>query len=112
MLCEFCSREFVSRPQVKAPRACNNKRCQSERQKTNEKDWRNRNLGFYDRKYHAVQRALRLAAIKKILTEILKCLGTGRRMYGYPDVGPEFCKFLCKIFHSAGSRVVNKLWTS
>ena len=110
MDCEFCNREFSPRPQVKYPRACFERSCQAERQKTNEKDWRNRQDVIRPNSYDSLQRGLRTAAIKKIVAEILKCLGIGRRMSGFSDFGASSVDFFTQIFLNLGIRRTNKFW--
>ena len=110
MLCQFCNLEFNPRPQVKHPRACGSSLCQGERQRTNEKDWRNLQSKTGSGRYDAVQRGLRNSAIKAIVAEILKCLGIGRRITGLPEFRPELSGFFTKIFLGLGIREINKFW--
>ena len=62
--CEFCGASFCPRPQVKKPRACGRLGCQKKRQKSNELDWRNRNLTQSDPQYHRLRKLARLKQLK------------------------------------------------
>ena len=112
MECEFCNREFTPRPQVKHPRACFESSCQDARQRTNEKDWRNRQDEGGPDSYDSLQRSVRMAGIKEIVAEILKCLNVGRRMYKMSNFSPEAADLFVQIFLKLGIRKTNKFWTA
>ena len=112
MVCEFCSLEFGPRPQVKHPRACSAVRCQQQRQRSNENDWRDRQTDTGSGTYQAVQRESRKQAISRIIGEILRCLGVGRRLAGLSEFNAAARVFLDRIFLRLGIRVVNKFWSA
>jgi len=112
MVCEFCSLEFCPRPQVKHPRACSAITCQKQRQRSNENNWRDRQTDTGLGTYQAVQREHRKQAISRIIEEILRCLGVGRRLAGLSEFNDSARALLDRIFLRLGIRVVNKFWSA
>lgn len=110
--CEFCHRSYRARPQVKNPRACRDSACQSARQRSNEKDWLNRQGGVYDRQYHRHQKIGRLGRLKAFVDELLRCLDKGALLLGSGLNLDELSKEIRQIFFTLGIRRLNKFWKS
>ncbi len=109
--CEFCSTLFEPRPQTKNPRACNNNnnQCQRERQRANEREWREKNQSVYDSEYHEIQKDKRAKQIEEAYQLILKCLETGSTFLNQKTNFNEFMKIFYRIFFSLGVKRINKL---
>ena len=109
-ICSYCHKSFIPRSQVKNPKACSERKCQKRRQRDNEKDWRSRNKGLYDHRYHAIQKRKRLEELKQKAQRILKALEVGGRFLGenlrFEVVERFFFQFLIEL----GVRQANKLW--
>jgi hypothetical protein len=110
--CEFCATSFTPRTQTKSPRACGKNECQKKRQKLNEHEWRQKNKGLYDKKYHQVKKIVRDQRLKKIVASAVEALSIGCTLKDFTFNAAlwatEFTKFLASI----GIRLANKLWTS
>ncbi len=106
--CEFCNRSYSPRPQVKRPRAC--KYCQSQRQSSNEKAWRDRHLGLYDKKYHQIKKRKRIATVEAVASKATECLKAGLLFMGIRADVPSIGAYITKLFLSIGIRKLNKLW--
>jgi hypothetical protein len=108
--CEFCQCNFEHRPQVKNPRACGKLACQRLRQRTNEREWRDRQPLSPGANYHEIRRGQRTRKIKRIAATLTKCFETGRRFLGL-DVSIEvFAKILEVALLDLGLRKINKFW--
>lgn len=105
--CEYCSATFAPRAQVKRPRACNNSDCQKKRQSDNEKAWREKNKGLYDKKYHLIKCSERQKNLNKLASELSNSLITGFRFLGI-NYNQNF-EYIFKLFTSFGIRKLNKL---
>jgi hypothetical protein len=108
--CEYCNATFVPREQVKRPRACKNSKCQKRRQSDNEKAWRAKNKGLYDKKYHQIKSSERVKNLNSTCQIITKSLFTGLRFSGI-DFNQDF-ELILKLFTSIGIRKLNKLCLS
>ncbi len=108
--CEFCHCQFASRPQVKRPRACPEPECQRRRQRTNEREWRERHVGYADAKYHSVRREQRHRRIGAILEVLMKCISVGKDLLGMKIITEEFKEFLARFLLQLGVRQINKFW--
>lgn len=110
-VCEFCSQEFIPRPQVKKPRAC--KDCQAKRQRANEIDWRKRNMHLVCKKYHQVRRDQRYKKLSQLAAYISHCMTTGFKMINIGQKHPNFnalIKWILPILQLTGIRRANKFW--
>ena len=105
--CEFCGNQFFARPQVKCPRACN--KCQSLRQRANEKAWHERHTHFDDR-YHSTRREQRIKRIKQFVLIIVECLRVGQRLMGVSIQLEVFSVNLASLLSELGVRRINKFW--
>ena len=106
-ICEFCNTFYTPRPQVKRPRACKN--CQQKRQKANEKAWRERNRGLYDRKYHAVLRERRCQTIQCIISMFMKVIKIGSTFIGQEINTDQIEQYFSELFRSLGIRKLKKV---
>jgi hypothetical protein len=106
--CEFCSNEFLARPQVKKPRACNE--CQSQRQRANEKAWHARHTHFND-KYHRIRRDERNKRIEKLVLILVECLRVGQQLMGTTIKFESFSDYFVDWFSRLGVRRINKFWS-
>ncbi len=109
-ICSFCNSKYEVRPQVKNPIACKKKECQFKRQRKNEKDWRLRNQGLYDAKYHKIQRQERKKKLKVMSEEILKMIKIGQVYLGEKLNLVLMHEVLEKFIYNFGIRHANKLW--
>lgn len=105
--CEFCGSQFFARPQVKCPRACN--KCQSQRQRANEKAWHERHTHFDDR-YHSTRREQRTKRIQQLVVIIAECLRVGQRLMGISIKLEIFSLNLRSLLSELGVRRINKFW--
>src|SRR4051812_33789276 len=105
-MCEFCHTEYKSRPQVKRPRACTS--CQRQRQRTNEKDWRNRNPRYSDPAYHKVCREQRFKKLNEVVTILSSCLKVGKTFLGLDIAMDLVSGALGEFLFALGIRRVNK----
>ena len=107
--CEFCHTQFTPRSQVKTPRACNKDMCQRQRQRDNERSWRERHKHLEDKNYHQIRRHQRRKKIHDIGQLIFKCMAVGREFLGIPiymeNMRTHFIDFLLEL----GIRRINKL---
>ncbi len=110
--CEFCHIEFSPRPQVKNPRACKLDQCQAQRQRSNEKAWKERHSNEYDKEYHSIQRDKRLKAIEKVLESILKCFEVGSKLTGKNIHIDDFKAYFATFIFRLGIRRINKFWNN
>jgi hypothetical protein len=110
--CEFCHCEFEGRPQVKHPRACPKPECQRLRQRTNEREWRERHEGYADARYHSIRRDQRKQRIEAIVEILTKCLSVGKDLLGMKIATEEFKHFLAQFLLRLGVRQINKFWPS
>jgi hypothetical protein len=106
--CEFCHTQFYPRPQVKCPRAC--PACQLQRQRDNEKDWRNRNPRYSDPSYHRVCRRERIRVLRERACALVKCLKIGGDMTGVALAIDFLTADLVEFVIGLGIRRVNKFW--
>ena len=106
--CEFCSTDYRPRPQVKKPRAC--ERCQMQRQRSNEKDWRIRNPRYSSALYHRVQRCVRTRRLNAIAQLLLKCVQVGKDMMGMAVAMEVLTPALGEFLQQLGIRRANKFW--
>ena len=109
--CEFCNTEFTPRPQVKKPRACSN--CQKLRQKANEKSWRTKHLGIYDRKYHRIKREVRQSEIRTKAKDVIRCIKVGGTLLGVnlsEEIQQSMNELFLKFLSDLGIRRANKFW--
>jgi hypothetical protein len=109
--CEFCLTEYVPRSQVKNPRAC--PACQKERQKENEKSWKQKNLGLYDGRYHRLQREGRKRQILTQINQLVQCIELGCTLLGtaFSEKSPaDFKDWLMSAILTLGVRRANKFW--
>lgn len=105
--CEYCNATFTPREQVKRPRACNNSKCQKMRQRDNEKAWREKNKGLYDKKYYQIKSFERQKNLTTIINKIAEAIVIGFRFEGQ-DLS-EYFDYICKLLTSVGIRKLNKL---
>ena len=108
--CEFCKISFNPRPQVKKPRACPKKTCQRARQRSNEKEWRYRNLNLYDSKYHRIKRSQRKSKLNEIGELAKRCMEVGKTFLEIDFDLNELHRLFEKFIFSLGIRLVNKFW--
>ncbi len=111
-ICEICKEEFTPRPQIKNPRACSKYACQRERQRRNERDWREKNADLYDRIYHQIQKQKREEKMELILNTIMALLEVGQRFHRMYLNLSKARVFFFEILKSLGLRRINKLWIS
>ena len=109
--CEFCNDIFKPRPQVKNPRACDKPECQQKRQSLNEKEWREKNQGLYDGKYHSVKRVERKKTLDKLSDQVFQCIKVGKEFLNQKLNLELVNVFLVDFFHNLGIRCANKLWS-
>lgn len=109
-ICEFCKEEFTPRAQVKNPRACCKKSCQRKRQKINEKEWRDRNKGLYDKKYHNVMKQKRIEKLREYSKKLIKLIEIGQSYFDEALRIENFKDYIFKFFIKLGIRKVKKLW--
>ena len=107
--CNYCYIDFKARPQVKSPKACNNRNCQHQRQRDNEKSWHSRNAERFGRHYHNRRKKIRKKLISKQVAEILNALSIGMRFLGSIFDDSLWIGFLEGIFFRLGLRQTNKL---
>lgn len=105
--CEFCHTEFYPRPQVKKPRAC--PCCQVQRQRSNEKDWRNRNPKYSMAMYHEIMRRKRERKIRAVTEALSDCIKVGREMSGLKFESKELAALLSEFIVGLGVRRLNSL---
>jgi hypothetical protein len=110
--CEFCHEEYKHRPQVKNPRACAKPECQKLRQQANEREWRDRNPGFWDAEYHEAQRDVRRKRIQAIAEILKRCLQVGRDLLGLQFGAADLGDFLERSLLELGVRQINKFWNA
>lgn len=103
--CEFCRTEFIARPQVKNPRAC--EKCQTLRQRANEKAWHARHTHFKDH-YHRIRRAQRLQRIRALVYVVIECLRVGQRLLGLAIKLEIFSDIFEQSLVELGVRQINK----
>jgi len=108
--CEFCHNNFIPRLQVKNPRACKNSQCQLKRQRSNEKEWKNKHIPEYDKQYHQVQKKKRSKLISSTLESILDCLTAGTKLFGRNCNMANFKAHLNIFLSRLGIRKINKFW--
>jgi|JI9StandDraft_2_1071091.scaffolds.fasta_scaffold356439_2 hypothetical protein len=108
--CKYCDKPYDPRPQVKNPQACKSSRCQTKRQRDNEKDWRKRNLKFYDRHYYASLKATRIRYLKQKAQELFKPFTTGLIFEGMSLDHSMLTQLWDLFFLKLGVRRINKLW--
>ena len=104
----FCHTSFLPRPQVKNPRACQLKSCQLERQKANEKAWREQNWGLYDSKYHSIRKVQRHRTINHMTTQVVSCIKAGKTLLGHHLDLEVIKEYLAELFLSLGIRKLKK----
>ena len=109
-ICEFCKEEFSPRPQVKNPRACNKKSCQIKRQKINEKEWRERNQGLYNKKYHNIMKQKRINKLKEYSDKLLKLIKIGQTYLDMKLKIENISNYIFHFFLKLGIRKVKKFW--
>jgi hypothetical protein len=109
--CEFCLTNFECRPQVKSPRACLKPECQRLRQRANEREWRDSNPKYLDKKYHQCQREGREKRIVAITEALKRCLSVGRDLLGLKFKADEIATFLKRWLLDLGMRQINKFWS-
>lgn len=75
--CEFCHKSFTPRPQTKKARACDDRECQNQRQRLNEKEWKNKHKGEYGAKFYREYRVERFKVISQLVERIVRVLRIG-----------------------------------
>ena len=100
---------FHCRPQVKRPRACS--KCQSKRQRENEKAWRIKNKCRFDRVYARGQKQQRRNTLREVASALTSNLQIGARFNGKSFPFDEMKEALFQFLYNLGIRRVNKLWT-
>ena len=108
--CEFCHIQFTPRNQVKNPRACVTEKCQTLRQRDNEKTWKQKHLDQYDKEYHEIQRDKRTREIEDILKSLLECLRAGARFLDKKIEFQNFTAIFSDFIFKLGIRKINKFW--
>jgi len=108
--CEFCNIQFIPRNQVKKPRACLAKKCQTLRQRDNEKTWKLKHIDQYDKEYFEIQRDKRAKEIKEILESFLVCLKVGLNFMGKNIEFKIFTTIFSDFIFKLGIRKINKFW--
>jgi hypothetical protein len=108
--CEFCHIQFTPRNQVKNPRACLAEKCQTLRQRDNEKTWKQKHLAQYDKEYHEIQRDKRSREVEAILKSVLDCLRTGISFFNLNVKIGQFEANFTPFFLGLGIREINKFW--
>lgn len=111
--CEFCGNEYSPRPQVKNPRACRKRSCQAERQRGNEREWRELNRDRFGAEYFKEWRK-RVHKVKtKFAIDLLESLKVGMKFRGHEEFDSAlFGSFLGDFLDHLGMRSVNKLCNS
>lgn len=107
--CNYCHVIYSPRPQVKNPRACKDTMCQKGRQADNEREWRGKNQGIYDKKYHEVKRTLRLKEVASTVSTLIESLTIGLRFRGLLLNSNHH--FLIQTFTNLGVHQLNKLYS-
>lgn len=108
--CEFCLSEFEPRPQVKNPRACKHQSCQRQRQRANEKEWRNLQVGYPGENYYQIRKLQRKKRITDVVQSLIKCFEAGRKFFGVDILMEEFSQILEAALFRIGVRRINKFW--
>lgn len=108
--CEFCVSDYESRPQVKNPRACQKAECQHERQRANEREWRERHQGLYNVDYHSAKKQQRIRRLQSIMVALQKCFQVGVSLSGVKIAMAEFSKIFEGFILGLGVRQINKFW--
>ena len=108
--CNFCDTEYSPRPQVKSPRACSKMSCQNQRQRSNEREWRQKNGGKYGSEYFRKWRKQSHQRKNRLAVELLESLKVGMTLRGRQefDFG-IFREFIGDFLGSLGMRSANKL---
>ena len=109
--CEFCLSKFDCRPQVKNPRACLKPECQRQRQRANEREWKERNPKYLNAKYHQAKREVREKRIQQVAAVLKKCLSIGRDLLGRTFELERIAAFLERWLLDLGMRQINQFWT-
>ena len=109
-ICEFCKEKFTPRAQVKNPRACNKRSCQRKRQKINEKEWRERNKGLYDKKYHNIMKQKRKERLLEYSGKLLELIEIGRIYLDEKLKIENISEYIFNFFIKLGIRKVKKFW--
>ena len=109
-ICEFCKEEFTPRPQVKRPRACGRKSCQLKRQLANEKEWRSKNKGLYNKKYHNIMKQQRINKLQEYANKLFKIIKIGQNYLNEALKIDDFKSCIFIFFVNLGIRKVKKLW--
>jgi len=107
--CEFCGEKFCPRPQTRNPRACPN--CQADRQKANEKEWRQRNQPIIPPppEYFVKWRQRRRNLFEDLADSIVYCISVVAPKSGMTIDEAVLSRMLRKLFFALGIRRVKQV---
>ena len=107
--CEICGSSFTPRPQTKKARACSDRQCQIQRQRLNEKEWKNKHKAEYGAQFYREYREERVGVISKLVERILRVLQIGCTALHEKFSLEDFKKVLIPFLSRLGIRRANKL---
>ena len=108
--CEFCRTSYHPRPQVKSPRACPKAACQSQRQRRNEQEWREKNSDRYTAEYFRRWRKQVHRRQRQLLLKLMNCLEIGRQFLALDELNLAGLQaLLATLIYGLSAGQINKL---